>query len=442
MEAVRASSTVTAGGDWRSFASFLVGAMCWVRFEAVGQVYLSELALAALLPFLLFLRGSLLRNRTMLVFLTLVAMWLAGQVVADVVRETDFRDYARGWANIGLLLVDVFSLYLLLYGSRRRFVLFAFGLALGKILSLWLAPGDFADEYPWKFGIGTGVTLLAALAGTWRLISRIPILAVAPLLAVSTYSLAVGFRSMFACGLLACAYALAQRLLAVPPFGARTATTFPRVAALLAGSLLVGLGVLEVYQFAAKAGFLDERSLTTFERQSQGEFGIFPGGRTAIFAAVPAVLDSPIVGHGSKAKDPDYASRILDARRYGYQPSLMPSWHTGLIPTHSMLLGAWVEAGVLGIFFWLWFALLMVTVLANLCRSREPLSVLVFYLGVTQLWHIAFSPFGGDMRLTTAFTLCLFVVVRQVLRQGPAGGRAPTGHGPSLPRPLIRGSGA
>ena len=414
--------------------------MCWARFEAIGQVYLSELALAGLLPFLLFLRGGLLRNRAMLVGLALAATWLAAQVASDVVRETDFRDYARGWANIALFVVDICSLYLLLHGSRRRFVLFALGLALGKILSPWLMPVQFADEYPWKFGIGSGVTLLAALAASWRPIDRVPVLAVAPLLAVSAYSLVVGFRSMFACGLLACAYAVAQRLLPGQPAGARTAPAFLRVAGFLAGSLLVGLSTLEIYRLAANAGFLDERSTLTFERQSQGEFGLLPGGRSAIFAAVPAILDSPVIGHGSKAKNPDYASRILDARRFGYEPTPMPTWHTGLIPTHSMLLGTWVEAGVLGSFFWFWFSLLIVATLANLCRSREPLSVLIFYLGVTQLWHILFSPFGGDARLTTAFTLCLFIVVRQVLRRGAAGSPAPAEHRPSAPKPHIRGA--
>ena len=74
-----------------------------------------------------------------------------------------FHDYARGWAMIGFALINFCSLYLLLAGKPKRLVLFAAGAALGQIAGYFIAPNDYALEYPWKFGYGTGVSWLLVL---------------------------------------------------------------------------------------------------------------------------------------------------------------------------------------------------------------------------------------------------------------------------------------
>ncbi len=405
-------------GDWRDMALFLIGALCQVHFNVGGQIYPSELALIGLLPFLLSDRGHLLRARVVRTCMALTGLWLGGQVATDIIRGTDFYDYARGWMNIAIYLGVTCSLYLLLHGSRRRFILFALGLALGQFLIPWIAPSGFTEDYPWKFGIGLGVALFAVLAGLWHPVRRFPALAVLPLLAVAAYSLTTGFRSLFGCALISAIFMMAQQLLPRRPSGARRTHLFLPVAGFGAACMLLGLGSLEIYEYAAEKGYMDERSTATFEKQSQGDFGVLLGGRNAIFSSGPAIADSPIVGHGSKAKNPYYATRVMDMANYGYEPALPQNWQTGVIPTHSALLGAWVEAGILGVFFWIWFSLLIIAVLAILCRAREPLSLLIFYMGILQLWHNFTSPFGGDHRLKAAFTLCLFMVVWQVLRRG------------------------
>ena len=259
--------------------------------------------MAGLLPFLLITRSHMLRNPAALAFLGLIGLWLSAQILTDIVHETDFLDYARGWANIAVFMVDACALCLLMQGSRRRFVLFTLGLALGKLLSFWLAPYASADNYPWKFGIGHSVALLAVLAGLWRPIRWNPILATAPLLAVAAYSLAVGFRSMFACALLASLALLAQGLLRLSPRGSRVKPAF-LVTGWLAGCLLAALGVLELYKLAASEGYLNEASTETFEFQKQGDWGVLIGGRTSIFSSIPAILDSPILGPWLQSERP------------------------------------------------------------------------------------------------------------------------------------------
>ncbi len=67
--------------------------------------------------------------------------------------------YAR-LGQIGITLINFPALYILTFGKRRRIVLFAIGLALGGILCYYFNPNIYAEDYPWKFGVGESLTWL------------------------------------------------------------------------------------------------------------------------------------------------------------------------------------------------------------------------------------------------------------------------------------------
>ena len=69
----------------------------------MGRIFVPEIILIGLLPFLLLARGRTLAATLPAMFLALVALWLASQSVTDLVRETEFRDYVRGWTRIVFL---------------------------------------------------------------------------------------------------------------------------------------------------------------------------------------------------------------------------------------------------------------------------------------------------------------------------------------------------
>ena len=202
----------SGSGKGLALAAFITPTLIWMEFSVVGRVFVPELILIGLLPFLLMTRGRLLADPLPRTFLMLAALWLASQVLTDLIRETDFRDYSRGQAKIVFTAANFCALYLLLYGSRRRLVLFALGLAVGGYLSFRLNPSIFTEAHPWKFGVGPTAALLAALIPLWPPIRRVPFLPALPLLAVSAYSMTVGFRSMAGIALLASLYVLAQQI--------------------------------------------------------------------------------------------------------------------------------------------------------------------------------------------------------------------------------------
>ncbi len=84
---------------------------------------------------------------------------MASQIVTDIVRHSAFADYARGWTNIGLTLVNFAVVYTLLYGKRRRIVLYGWGMVVGSALRFIFIRDDIVASYPWKFGVSYPVTL-------------------------------------------------------------------------------------------------------------------------------------------------------------------------------------------------------------------------------------------------------------------------------------------
>src|SRR5260221_609389 len=143
--------------------AFLIPCFLFIEFNLVGRLFLPELLLLALLPILLIMRGQLLVTRLPLTVFSLGLLWLSSQIATDFIRDTPFEDYSRGWSKIAFTLANFSSLYMLIYGSRKRLVLFAVGMVIGSIGAYYLHPSEFAESDPWKFGLGAPFTLLVVL---------------------------------------------------------------------------------------------------------------------------------------------------------------------------------------------------------------------------------------------------------------------------------------
>ncbi len=91
---------------------------------------------------------------------------------------------------------------------------------------------------------------------------------------------------------------------------------------------------------------------------------------------------------------------------------------SGLIPSHSFIFGAWVEAGILGAVFWAYVLWLTGRNLVYLSQMQEVLTPLIAYLSFIMLWDVVFSPFGFSQRLHVPFYIivvmfCWDVVLAQ-----------------------------
>lgn len=385
--------------------AFAIPVMIAIEVPGLGTIYLAELCLIGLLPVLLVLRGRRLQSRVLGFILALGLVYFGAQVLTDVVRETPFADYARGWSRILFLLFSFVSTYLLIGNDRARLLCYAGGLVVGA--TLYLILNNPISAIGWKFGFAGPTTTLLLIGFSLIPVLRSPRSLVGPMImiALGAFSGFMNYRSWGGVLMVSAAF------LAIPAclrlFGLRPKPlSYGRL--MITGVLLLatGFGALKLYGLAAESGMLGERSQQKYETQSAlGDLGILLGGRSESLVTVQAIQDSPIIGHGSWAKDRYYAElRQVMLYRLGFVNRFIEP-ENDLIPTHSHLLGSWVEAGIGGALFWMGMLALIVGALRRLYASDDPLRPYLVFLMFLFIWDILFSPFGAQRRLTNGFLM-------------------------------------
>ena len=395
------------------FVEFNIPSLLFGEFGGVGRLSLPEVLLVGLIPLLAarkaadhvdFLRWAII----------LGILWLFGQVLTDAVRGSAFVDYTRGWSKIAFTITNASALFLLLNDNPRRLLLFGLGLAAGSALQYYLNPGLYD---PWKFGLGWPITLFSVLLVSHGPLFRVRLVAPFVLAILALLNLENGYRSLAGICFLASAYLLLQLL----PHSRslwRPLLSFRRLLLVCTFGLAGSVMFIQVYSYSAQAGLLGLDAQRKYEQQASGAWGLILGGRSATLVSTQAILDSPIIGHGSWAKDFYYTDLLAERlARHGY--TLRPAsvaQEPGLIPTHSYLLGAWVEAGMLGGLFWLAVLLMPAAVLANLYTTRLPLSPLFAFAAFSLTWDILFSPFGTLTRLIAPYYVVVLLLAWQQMR--------------------------
>ena len=403
------ASTYESVGRLREGFVFVIPLFLSVQFSTGGQLLLPEIMLLLALPFLL---DDARRRGVAPVSHGAIALglvWLVGLVFTDVYRGVRFHDYSRGWSNVAFLLIGFAALSLLIDGRWRLVTLFAAGLAGGQMLQFFVSPDSYAAAEPWKFGYGASITLGGVLLAGRTAVYRRPAIASGILVALGVINFRMGFRSLAGiCLLTAVAIVVAARSARLVRLDRRAV----RWLTVLAASILVGLVIVEGYKYAAGRGVLGAQVQRKYEEQ-HSSLGVLLSGRPQIVVALRAIADSPIIGHGSWAKDPKYTAALrTELRKAGYQGNTLPH-SPDTIPTHSHLLGAWVGAGILGLLLWLWALMVALSVLLRLHRLGDRRVVLVAFIGLSFVWDVLFSPLGAEQRLFTAFYLVVLLLARK-----------------------------
>ena len=108
-------------GDSVDILVFLIPCLQFVQLQIVGVLNGSDLLLLGI--FIIFALREQIRISTPdgKRLLVLGSLWLASQCVTDIVRHTAFADYARGWSNIGMTLVNFAVIWTLLYRTTAAF---------------------------------------------------------------------------------------------------------------------------------------------------------------------------------------------------------------------------------------------------------------------------------------------------------------------------------
>ena len=398
--------------------AFVLPAFSFIQITLIGQLIASEILALAMLPWLWGARDRLPIPRW---FVVLCAGWFVSQIVTDLVVGSLFADYARGWAAIAFTFTD-FAAVLVLVSTQRRARLFALGLAAGGVVGYLIVPNVYAAGDPWKWALAipVGFTLAAVLSGSIG--ARRRWLTASAFMAFGAVNLWLGYRSLGGVSLLTAGYLILR--IALVRRGLIHHRAFLRSVGGLVFLALAVAGTLQLYDAAASQGLLGSDAQAKYHSES-GSLGVLIGGRSEFLASSQAVVDSPLIGHGSWAKDLTYVTLLtnrLDA--LGYEIGAGAS-DLGLIPAHSYLMQSWVWAGLMGGLFWLAALAIATWLLADPWSMRLDVSPLIVFSTMLLIWDIAFSPYGSGARFLACYGLAVCLMglhlVRSARSAHPAG---------------------
>ena len=384
---------------WGEVMAAGVGVFCALDVRIVGRLYLGELLLfgLALTTPLWFRRLRPREGLWVAGFLLLSALYLAALVVSDLYRGTPPGDYLRGWTRAALFIGNTLGLLVLGFRRPMRLVWWIGGLALG-LLAVQGVQGTLglAD---WKIGAGFPVTLLVLVGidGAKRASGylSLSLLAVAHLL--------LDFRSLAAsCLLVALALYFTRRR-------QRTGRPLLSLRALAAGAVAVAMFVL---LYVANVG-VTRSGDDLIERRAGSNIQRLAG----LAVGVDMISQSPVLGYGSWPRNANAFSQWVALQEQlgstltgeNLTRAAIEAGEEDLIMTHSQLLQAWVEAGLVGAIFFSAQVLALGWLAYRAMRDAtmpRMLPMLLFW-SIWTLWALLFAPFSGVIRLQNAISLVL-----------------------------------
>jgi hypothetical protein len=397
--------------------SFLAPSLLFVEFHLGGRLLLTEVVLLAVLPVLVIQKGYRLLTREPQLILGLGLLWLFCQILTDLIRSTPFEDLARGWSKIAFALLNFATIYLLVGENRKRLVGFALGMCSGWFLTYLINPSAAAIDDPWKFGLGIPVSVLGlVLASIWPL-CRIRLAQMSVAIGLGIFHFLMAARNYGGICFLTGVFMIFQLFFARKDAPPRRITLLQFSSFGIITFCFIML-TYSTYSYMALHGWMGEDARRKYEVQSSGAFGVLLGGRAESLASINAVMDSPIIGHGSWAKDSRYIDYLYKLYDLGYDSSsiIEEYMNQGIIPTHSYIMGAWVDAGVMGALFWAVVFLRIPPLLYRLASVNEPLTPIMSYLCFRLAWDILFSPFGQAARVPTAYTIVAMIFLSRQIR--------------------------
>lgn len=388
-----------------------------------GTLFGQDILGVAMFLFFIVQKDGITRLNQIWPVLALLVTWLTSQIVTDLYRGTPFEDYSRGWLKIIMFGFQIMALWLFLPRRSHYIAAFAIGQALSLIGSYPAIRAEYGDQF-WKFGIGDGVSLLVAaifagmLPGTaW--LRRYAWIALA---ATAVMLLLVNYRSGFGVLLVASGICFLFTVFDHTPALRKKFNGITFSILLLAG-VAFSQAVFSVYGYVASSGALGAEAEYKYELQSRGDVPVLLGGRVESLISTEAIADSPILGHGSWAKN-IYYSRLLRVkmRELGIPVIGSGKINSDLIPTHSYLFGAWVDAGILGGLFWIYILSMLIGTIYLLFKHNFHYRTFFITAFIMVGWAILFSPFGAETRFNAGFTIVLALCLRRAVRQQTASG--------------------
>lgn len=394
-----------------AFWLFLIACFSMTQIRLGAKIGISEIFMVLLAPFLYFKNLRYYRSDGMLTMLNLLLLWILGALFADWYNDAVPFQYWRGFSVPVMIFSTVVCIYNFLRRDIRNFKWIIFGLACSTVISTFVfqrgAAGDLAAEGDISGAIERVMSyklFWLLMIQTWVLLPIQVFYMKLPFIISLTSVLFASLIAALSGGRSAMLVSLMSFMLIF--FARRSVQSMGSIKRYLVFILiilsLVGVGVKYAYKYAFAEGMLNETETAKYERQtstSDSILGLLMSGRSAFFIGLRAIIDKPIIGHGSWALDDNgYAAEFLN--KYGSDLDRLQIARAQreaamtIIPSHSHIVCYWLWHGISGFLFWAYVIFLAArTFSKNLHIIPEMFGYWAVVLPAF-FWDVFFSPFG------------------------------------------------
>ncbi len=400
------------------FLAFAYAALSKLRISLVGQLGVNELLATVFLVSYqswktLFRYVPNLKNVTVAYLI-----FLFSQIASDLVNDSSANNMARGWANIVMAIIVTAFLARLILRANQNVIYYLMGSVVSILIfgDVSIGEVDLAEMGFFKFRLVPALNALL-MVGSWYILKKGPtnrINIVVLFIVYGLFNIASDSRSN---GIIFISVAMLFYWKHVLP-----RITLKKIAPYVVGFLLLcqGLYSLYVYQvLEGKIGGEHTRNQITRISNPYNPLNLLMTGRAEVYAGIIAASDRPIFGHGSWAIDKDGKYMLLVYQLHSeeekYLDRLRNNDKVRIIPSHSVLVGAWMTSGIIGFGALVFIFLLFVKCSFNLITSRyivaSPYFPIVLLFFINGFWTFLFSPLSHireSLPVMIAFILVLY----------------------------------
>ena len=412
---------------------FLFGLFSMTQISVVGSIGISELICFVSAPFVFIANYRRFKQTGFIIIPRLALLACIGCTLSSFHNDTLFALFIRGFASTYSLFATPVVLFVLLRNDLRGIRWIFIGLACSLVVNVFILQTGY-ELSGYAGGEVSSDTAVNIMHGTLFWLQR-----VTAWLMIPVYGWYLNTPVIYSA--IAPAVMSVHAMLTTESGRSATITALGSVALILIGRkkiksmlwvqrnfvVLVVLGALmaltlkSVYVYLGEHGLLNEKATKKYEAQSKqgtGALRLLIGGRVGFFAGLRACCDNPFWGFGPWARDEkeyyrEFLSKYGDAEDYDrfvseYEKHRARGGLAGLMPSHSHVVGFWVNYGLLGLPFWLYIFYCMIRHLRhNIAAIPQWYGYFAYYLPLN-LWHIFFSPYGNRIE-DCVFVTCLML---------------------------------
>jgi len=368
----------------------------------IGSITISEIFSLIFIGF--FSIKNLLKKYPLLTnHVKYLLLYLVVQIFSDILNRTGLIELAKGWSVIVFSVVSTITLVQLFKFTNKNIIIYLFGLFLTNLI-IRNTEGSFdSDSNYFKSNIipflNPLILVLSILVHKYTNRHLCAIL----LIVYAVFSIyfdgrSNGFIFIFS------AFLLLFRV---------NNLSRSRILLMITLGVIVFSVFFQLYVKVIDLGLINSKSSGKITDLS-GKVNIVDfvkSGRAEIFVMWDAALNKPLVGHGSWPKDVGGDFNALLEELHGVKSGVQNEY----IPTHSILIGGFLYAGIFGLMFLsiMFYSLFKVYFTNGLTNfNSDHFSPLYSFLIVDMFWAVIFSPFGL-LRATVPFFASVIIVCFQ-----------------------------